>query len=401
MWGKGTSRQLVAAVLGLGLLGTGCGSGGADAPGAADGASEDGPIVIGVIADLTGPFAVYGTNVSRNVQLAAEEINAAGGVDGRQLEVIVEDIQTDVAATVDKSRKLVQSDGVDVVIGPIGSDANDAALQTVVTEGETILMYPQVYEGGKCDPLFFHTGATPAQQVPGLIERLQAEYGPKALLFGADYVWPRRSFEVAKPVIEAGGGEVVGEVYLPLVADDYSELISAVRESQPDYIFSLYPAVYGAAVKALDDAGLLDDDLGMGTIFLGEESLPTLGDLGTGTYTTLPFFTDAQGDGVDDFVARYRAAYGDDAVPGGGETLGAYAAVHLYAQAVAAAGTTESTAVAAALAGQSFEGPTGTVTMTDSHHLQQPIQTARVNEDGVYEFVEVFDAVEPGESCQP
>lgn len=408
IWGTGTGRRRVAAgALGISLLLAGCGSdnsateqAGEVASGEDATAGGEDPIVIGVIADLTGPFTVYGTNIARNVELAAAEINEAGGVDGRRLEVIVEDIQTDVAATVDKSRKLVQSDDVDMVIGPIGSDANDAAYQTVVAEGETILMYPQVYEGGKCDPLFFHTGATPAQQVPPLIQQLQQEYGPKALLFGADYVWPRRSFEVAKPVIEDGGGEVVGEVYLPLVADDYSELINAIRRSEPDYVFSLYPAVFGAALKALDDAGLLSEDLGLGTIFLGEEGLEAVGGLAAGTYTTLPFFTVAPADGVQDFVDRYRAEYGQDTVPGGGETLGAYAAVHLYAQAVAAAGTTDPAAVAAELPGQSFEGPTGTVTMTDSHHLQQPIQMARVTDDGAYEFVEAFDSVDPGEPCQ-
>ena len=94
--------------------------------------SEDTPIKIGIIADLTGPFTTYGNSLARSAQLAIKEVNEAGGIDGRQVEVIVEDIQTDVAATVDKARKLVQSDNVDLVMGPIGSDANDAAYAEVV-----------------------------------------------------------------------------------------------------------------------------------------------------------------------------------------------------------------------------------------------------------------------------
>ena len=110
---------------------------------------EDTPIKIGIIADLTGPFTTYGNSLARSAQLAINEVNEAGGIAGRQVEVIVEDIQTDVAATVDKARKLVQSDNVDLVMGPIGSDANDAAYAEVVEGGGKLLFYTETYEGGK------------------------------------------------------------------------------------------------------------------------------------------------------------------------------------------------------------------------------------------------------------
>ncbi|TRZ79930.1 MAG: hypothetical protein D4R92_04070, partial [Actinobacteria bacterium] len=146
------------------------------------------PIKIGVVADLTGPFTLYGTSLARSAELAVDEINAAGGIMGRQVELIVEDIATDVAITTDKARKLVESDMVDVVIGPIGSDASDAVFKTVAQDGKTLLIYPETYEGGKCDALFFSTGAVPAQQIRPMLPILQKEYGPKVLLFGADYV---------------------------------------------------------------------------------------------------------------------------------------------------------------------------------------------------------------------
>jgi ABC-type branched-subunit amino acid transport system substrate-binding protein len=74
------------------------------------------PIKIGVVADLTGPFTLYGTSLARSAELAVDEINAAGGIMGRPVELIVEDIATDVAITTDKARKLVESDMVDVVM---------------------------------------------------------------------------------------------------------------------------------------------------------------------------------------------------------------------------------------------------------------------------------------------
>jgi len=367
--------------------------------GACGGDADDDSIKIGVIADLTGGFATYGNSLERSALLAIDEINEAGGIDGRRIEVIVEDIQTDVTATVDKARKLVDSDNVDVVLGPIGSDANDAAFKTVAEDGDTLLFYPETYEGGKCHPFFFSFGAVPAQQIRPLIPVLQEEYGPNVMLFGADYVWPRRSFEIAKPIIAENGGTVVSELYLPLIADDFSELVREVRETDPDYIFSLYPAVWGAALKALDDAALLDS-VGIGTIFLGDPDFAGIADLAEGDYTALPFFTVADGPGVADFLAAFENAYGEGAIPSGGEGMGAYNAVYLYKAAVEKAGSTDPERVAEALVGLSFDGPTGTVTMTEQHHLEQTINLVQA-QNGRYVLIDSFPAQNPEESCSP
>ncbi len=382
-------RRLAVIALGLALIASACG--GDD--------STDDPIKIGIIADLTGGFTTYGTSLARSAELAVDEINAAGGIDGRQVEVIVEDIQTDVAATVDKARKLVDSDNVDLVVGPIGSDANDAAFKTVVEDGGTLLFYPETYEGGKCDELFFSFGAVPAQQIRPMIPVLQSEYGPNVMLFGADYVWPRRSFEIAKPIIAENGGNVVSELYLPLIADDFSELVQEVRDKQPDYIFSLYPAVWGSALKALEDAGLLDS-VGIGTIFLGDPDFRGIADLAEGDYTALPFFTVADGAGVPDFLAAFEAAYGDGEIPSGGEAVGTYNAIYMYKAAVESAGSTDPAAVAEAMVGSSFEGPTGLVTMTPQHHLSQTINLVQAV-NGEYVLVDSFADRDPEENCSP
>jgi ABC-type branched-subunit amino acid transport system substrate-binding protein len=363
--------------------------------GGATGSKE--PIKIGIIADLTGPFTTYGTSLADSAKLAINEINANGGIAGRQVKVIVEDIQTDVTATVDKARKLVQSDKVDLVMGPIGSDANDAAYKTVVQEGGKLLFYTETFEGGKCDPLYFSFGAVPAQQIRPLIPILQQKFGPKAMLFGADYVWPHRSFEIAKPIITQGGGTVVSELYLPLVADDFSELVRTVRDKKPDYIFSLYPAVWGAALKALNDAGLLKD-VGIGTIFLGDPDFKGIAALAEGSYTALPFFTVADAPGVQPFLDAYGKAFGAGAIPSGGEGVGAYDAVYLYKAAVEKAGSTDPKAVATAMVGLSFTGPTGPVTVTPSHYLKQTINLVQA-QGGKYVLVQSFPDQDPEEAC--
>lgn len=391
--GAGGSSRYRALAIALVFLAAGCGTGAPASP--TSGSGE--PIKIGILADLTGPFTTYGTSLANSAQLAIKEINANGGIAGRQITVIVEDTQTDVSATVDKARKLVQSDKVDLVMGPIGSDANDATYKTVVEEGSKLLFYTETFEGGKCNELYFSFGAVPAQQIRPLIPVLQEQYGPKVMLFGADYVWPRRSFEIAKPIIAENNGSVVAELYLPLIAEDFSELVRKVRETEPDYIFSLYPAVWGSALKALDDAGLLDD-IGIGTIFLGDPDFAGVADLAEGSYTALPFFTVADAPGVKPFLDAYAASYGAGQIPSGGEGVGAYDAVYLYKMAVEKAGSVDPKAVAAALPGLSFDGPTGPVTITPSHYLQQTINLVQAR-DGKYALVDSFENRDPEEAC--
>jgi len=175
-------------------------------------------------------------------------------------------------------------------------------------------------------------------------------------------------------------------------------LVKAVRTSKPDYIFTLYPAIWGAALKALTDAGVMKG-VGVGTTFLGDPDLAGIGAAAAGEYTALPFFTSAKGDGVAAFLKAYSTKFGADQIPSGGESMGAYNAINLYKLAVEAAGSTDDAAVAKAMVGLSFMSPTGKVTMEASHHLRQTIQLVRVSDKGVYEHVQSFTDQDPEEGC--
>jgi ABC-type branched-subunit amino acid transport system substrate-binding protein len=236
-----------------------------DEPVSSDGpkASPGEPIKIGVVAELSGPLAPYGASIADSALIAVAEINAAGGIAGRDVVAVVEDIESDATVATERATKLVEEYRADVVAGPAGSDANDAAFQAVVQAGGTLQLYPTIYEGLKSDPLFFSFGAVPAQQIRPLIDLLHNEFGSFAMLFSADYVWPQRSFEIARPIIEEKVGVVVSELFLPIVTEDFSELVAEVRDKQPDYILSLYPGAWVAALQALDEEGLLE---GLGVV---------------------------------------------------------------------------------------------------------------------------------------
>ena len=101
--------------------------------------------------------------------MVIDDINASGGLLGRQLELHLEDSETDDSAAEAAPTKLVQQDHVDVIFGGIYSSTRQAIKGPAVVEGKTLYIYPEQYEGQECDPLIFCTGPVPAQQVEPLI----------------------------------------------------------------------------------------------------------------------------------------------------------------------------------------------------------------------------------------
>jgi len=220
-------------------------------------------------------------------------------------------------------------------------------------------------------------------------------------LLGNDYAWPRRSFELAREYIEASGGEVVGEEYVPLGTQDFASVSSQIASSGADLLF---PALVGGDAVAFEtqavDFGIGQDSIGRLANIYEENVLAGMGPGVTeGMYITLGYFKEAPNEANVAFIDRYNATFGADAAPHATFSSHIYDAALLYASAANAAGTTDSDAVIAALEGSSLTTPTGDLTITDSRHLTQPIYIAQVQADGSQSIVETFPAVEPDETC--
>src|SRR3954471_20689137 len=147
------------------------------------------PIRVGVIADLTGPLSFVGAANANVARMVIGDINARGGLLGRRLELCLEDSATDDAVAAAKAAKLVEHDGVDVVLGGIYSSTRQAIKGPAVVDGKTLYIYPEQYEGKESDPLIFCTGPVPAQQVDPFIPWLMRETGARTFyLPSADYI---------------------------------------------------------------------------------------------------------------------------------------------------------------------------------------------------------------------
>src|SRR5919201_442658 len=197
------------------------------------------PIKVGVIADQTGPLSFVGLANANVARMVIGDINARGGLLGRQLKLVLEDSATDDAVAAAKAAKLVQQDEVDVVFGGIYSSTRQAIKGPVVVEGKTLYIYPEQYEGQEADPLIFCTGPVPAQQVDPLIPWLMRETGAKTFyLPSADYIWPHVLNERVKKVVADNGGSIVGEEYFPLDHTDYRATVEKITATGADVVFN-------------------------------------------------------------------------------------------------------------------------------------------------------------------
>src|SRR3954451_18663695 len=146
-------------------------------------------IKVGMIADQTGPLSFMGIANANVARLVVDEINAGGGLLGRQIELHLEDGETTDSAAEACAAKLVTQDHFDVLFGGIYSSTRQAIKGPAVVEGNTLYIYPEQYEGQEHYPLIFCTGPVPAQQgeplIPGLMERAGAK---TFYLPSADYI---------------------------------------------------------------------------------------------------------------------------------------------------------------------------------------------------------------------
>jgi ABC-type branched-subunit amino acid transport system substrate-binding protein len=142
-----------------------------------------GPVKVGVITEETGPLSFMGVANANIAKMVIEEINAGGGLLGRQIELYLEDGETTDSAAEACAAKLVREDHVDVIFGGIYGSTREAIKGPAVVEGKTLYIYPEQYEGQESDPLIFCTGPVPAQQVDPLIPWLMQKTGAKRFAF--------------------------------------------------------------------------------------------------------------------------------------------------------------------------------------------------------------------------
>ncbi|WP_104106450.1 urea ABC transporter substrate-binding protein [Nocardioides sp. 616] len=346
-------------------------------------------IKVGFLNSLSGTMAISETTVFKSLSMAAEEINADGGVLGKQLEIVSEDGQSEPTVFAEKATKLIDQDCVAAVFGGWTSSSRKAMLP--VFEGKnSLLFYPVQYEGLEASRNIFYTGATTNQQIiPGL-DYLKDEKGIKSIfLVGSDYVFPRTANAIIQAYAAEHGIEVLGEEYQPLGSTNFGTVVDKVKKSGADAVFNTLNGDSNVAFfKEYKGKGLTAESMPVVSVSIAEEEVPGVGvDNLVGQYTAWNYYQTIETPTNQAFVSAFKETNGTKAVTSD-PMEAAYTSLYLWKGMVEKAESFATDDVIDAAEGVTFDAPEGSVTVNgENHHIAKTALIGQIRPDGLIETV--------------
>ena len=351
--------------------------------GASLGYAQSGSIKIGVVTPLSGTYTPIGEQVKMGLDLAAKEINAAGGINGRKVDLIYEDEEANPAVATQKAEKLFQVEKVDFLTGTVNSGSTLAVGQLAERNNKliaTTVSFADSITGDKCSPNVFRVNARAGMQSAALAAWIDKEV-PKANIFfiGPDYEMGRSTVSAFKKASTEKGAKDVGEVFAPLDNKDYSPYFGQVRAAKPNVI---YTSVAGNDTVRLFTQ-MVEYGVNKGVTIVGasgtvtSQNMGAIGKSANGFVTGVGYSPKLDNPANKKFVADFQKAY--KKLP---DLYGAdsYGLLYFYKAAVEKAKSTETDKVRTAMNDLSWQTPQGTKKMrAGDHQAMQDMFAVRVD----------------------
>lgn len=337
--------------------------------------AEGGTIKLGGIAPLSGSTAQYGNAVREGVDLFVEEINAAGGVNGQQVEIIWEDTKGDALEATNAFNKLVENDGVSAIVGPVLSGeslavaplAGDAGIPMITpsaTSYEVTTGRPSVFRSCFLDPFQARSMANYANT-----------QGMKkvAVLYDNSDDYAVGLANEFKAQAEKNGQEVVAFEAATAKDVDFRSQLTNIMAAGPEALFVAF--YYEPAAMILTQS----IEVGLDCKFLGADGIGGVEGLVSDTallgkmYYCAHFANDADNENVKAFIESYKAKYG--AEPKMAFSATGYDAAKILVNAIAEAGSTDYAAVVEKIKATNLDCVTGHITFDDHN---DPIKSAYI-----------------------
>lgn len=401
-------KSLLSAAAAFSVVLGAC-SGASDEAGG-DAASGD-AVPVGILHSLSGTMAISEVTVKNATQLAIDEINADGGVLGKQIAAVVEDGASDPAIFAQKASKLIENDGVVTVFGGWTSASRKAMLPVFEKTGN-LLWYPVQFEGNECSPNIMYSGAQPNQQALPAYDWAKEQGFKKIFLVGSDYVYPRTANLILKKHIEKDGLTLSGEEYQPLGGTEFSGVVGKIKAAKPDVIINTLNGDSNVAFfKQMAAADMGPKVVPVMSFSIAEQEAMAMGPaLVDGGYTAWNYYQSLDTPENAEFIAAYKAKFGADAVITDPMIHG-YVDVYVWKAAVEKAGTTDPAEVrAAAVTLDAIDTPMGKVKFKDNNSLVQTAYIGQSQPDGQFKIIwtspeaiepDPYDPVAfPGQTCK-
>ena len=356
-----------------------------------------GTIKIGVVQPFSGGLELFGNQAKLGLDLAAAEINAAGGIGGSTVELIYEDDKTDPKTAVERATSLIRKDGVMAISGPITSNNRDAMMPTM-SRSKVPLLYATNYEGGGCDRYLFSFNTVPNQELEQLIPALKENAGDSFYMCGADYVWPQKMFEAADTIVTGLGGESAGKEFTPWGVKDFAPVVRRVKDSGAKCLLFALPGADGITfIRQAEDLGLLND-VTVGFLGFAETYLGAFGEgKGQNMWVTVPFAASMTDPGPAEFVAKIRKAAGDG-VPISHYAFTHYNSLNAVKAALEKSGKMDSEGLVDGLTELTVKTPTGDILIGKDHHVTMNMFLAKTEGAGLA-VVKPLGAIAPAPGC--
>jgi len=398
-----TTSKGLRALVATGAIGTtmalvlaGCGArAGDETPGGGSSAAANcvdtsgDTVKLGFLNSLTGGMAISEKTVSNVLHMAADEINASGGILGKKIKYVQEDGATDWPTFAEKTEKLLTQDCVAAIFGGWTSSSRKA-VKPVVEKLNGLFFYPVQYEGLESSPNIYYTGATTNQQIIPAMDFLASKGVKTLFLAGSDYVFPRTANAIIKLYAAKLGIKIVGEEYVPLDKDDWTSQVAKIVAAKPDFIFNTINGSSNVGfIKAYYDAGLTAATTPIISVSIAEEEAPAMGHEVAGNYASWNYFQSLKTATNPKFIQSWKA-YPNSSGVTSDPMEAAYISLYLYKALVEAAGSFGVDAVNAAAKKNAitFDAPEGKVTLDgDNHHISKPGHIGKINSSNQFDIV--------------
>ena len=368
-------------------------------------------IKVGVLHSLSGTMAISEGPLKEVILMAIAEINAAGGVLGKQVEPVVEDPASNWDLFAEKAKKLLLQDKVATVFGCWTSVSRKSVLP-VFEQYNGLLFYPVQYEGEECSKNVIYTGATINQQASPAVDYLMSPDGgskKRFYLIGTDYVYPRTTNKILRLYLKSKGmtDSGISEEYTPFHHQDYQTIVGKIKSFCAGGDAAVINTINGDSnvpfFKELANLGITADNCPVISFSFAEVELQTL-DVKplAGHLASWNYYMSLKNPQNFQWIKAYKAWCAKKGIPDkqcvtDDPMMHAYIHVKLWAQAVEKAGSTDVDKVLKALEGLEINSPVGKYRVDEkNHHTWKPVYIGKIREDGQFDVVwKTADRVRP------
>jgi ABC-type branched-subunit amino acid transport system substrate-binding protein len=390
-----------AVVLALGTTLAACGSASSNNDSGKSDGGDDAPIKVALIPPTSGALAQFGTDAVKGWQVAVDQVNANGGVDGHKVELVIKSTDADPATTLRVAKEAVSQDGAQF-FGAIMTSPEHAALNAQLAGLNALdfnaLGKDDALVGEQCVPNAFHIVQTNGMDINGLASSISSMDGDKWAIMAVDYATGHSAAEGFTKAAEAAGKQVVSTQFAPLNTTDFGSYITKIKDSGADAVYAVEYGADGVAfVKQATQFNLpaqLKTVLGFNMV--SEPLFPTLGDSIVGFYNNVGYDVSESNALNQQFIADYTKANGGPPyyVPADN-----YLAAETLFAGIEKAGSTDPSKVAAALNDLTFDSIVGSVTMRGAdHQLLRPSYLGQVEGSGTDLSFKILHAADPSDT---